>query len=75
MNNLCTVPLAPPDTFASLRYCKDYIYLGVSYISGSITCFLSYKYCPSKNIRPLGHVLGMLDSFQCKNSPKPENTQ
>ena len=77
MDNLVIVPVAPLDTFnrfGTQKYCKDYIYIEILYNSGYITCFPMYICCPSKNIRSLGHVLGMLDGIWLKSGPKPQIT-
>jgi hypothetical protein len=36
--------------------------------------FFRYAWCLYQNSKSLGHVLAMLDSIQCKNSPKTEIT-
>jgi hypothetical protein len=77
-DNFVTVPLDPLDTFGSFdiqRYCMDYIYLGIFYTFGSITCFPRNNCCPSQHIKSLGHVLGMLGGIWHKNRPKPQITQ
>jgi hypothetical protein len=73
MDNLFTGLVALLDTFSRFgiqKYCKDYIYLVISYNSGSITCLIRYICCPSQNIRSLGHVLDMLDHIRYENGPK-----
>jgi hypothetical protein len=77
MDNLVAVLAAPLDAFGrfSLRkYCKDCIYIEILYDYGSITCFTMYIRCPYQNIRPLGHVLGMLDGNPLENGPKAQIT-